>query len=53
MKIYSFDGKKRISDNLDDDFSPLWLGQKFIINQEEPEVPSEENDDTEEKPIEN
>lgn len=53
VKIYSFDGKKRIGDNFDDDYSPLRLGQKFIPNQEETEAPSEENEDTEEKPIEN
>lgn len=30
MKIYTFDGKKKIVDNCDFDSSPLYMGRKFI-----------------------
>lgn len=39
-KIYSFDGKKRIIDNFDDEPSPLWLGQRFGAYRED-EQPQE------------
>lgn len=29
MKIWSFDGKKRIIDSFDDEQSPFYLGRKF------------------------
>ena len=51
MKIYSFDGKKRIIDNFDDDLSPMFLGQKFIASDKE-EKAAQEIDGTDEKQIE-
>lgn len=50
-KIYSFDGKKRIIDNFDDEPSPLWLGRRFGAHREE--EPPQEIDAGDEKQIEN
>lgn len=51
MKIYSFDGKKRIIDSFDENFSPLYLGQKPAAYKNE-EAENEENAPTQEKQIE-
>lgn len=54
MKIYSFDGKKRIIDNFDEDPSPLHLGRRFVTRSEDTEMPTpEENETVDEKQIEN
>lgn len=51
MKIYSFDGKKRFTDNFDDDISPFSLGQNFKAGYIDDNT--EEIDEDEEKQIEN
>lgn len=51
MKIYSFDGKKRIIDSFDETFSPLYLGQKHAAYKNE-EAENEEITPAEEKQIE-
>lgn len=51
MKIFSFDGKKRIIDNFDETFSPMYLGQKPAAYESE-DGENEENASPEEKQIE-
>ena len=51
MKIFSFDGKKRIIDSFDETFSPMYLGQKPAAYKNE-ETENEENTPGDEKQIE-
>lgn len=51
MKIYSFGGKKRITDSFDENPSPLDLGQKFITGTQE-SAEAQENAGDGEKQIE-
>ncbi len=53
MKIYSFDGKKSNIDNIDLASSPLFLGQKFVLQNNDETDAYNENEETDEKQIEN
>ncbi len=52
MKIYSFDGKKNNIDNIDLPSSPLFLGQKFVLESSEDTDNCNKNEETQEKQIE-